>query len=205
MSNAIGKAIKNGREVLVKNGYSSEGDPIDEKWVIRTIRTIAAHVKMPKAACEGLKALADVVEAMAKQRMVDDITEIVTKDIREIVGEMRTLVRRAADTEQRTRETLVEVQDIAETVKAAKRDISTIANMPPKSYADAAKRDSIPVKVAAVADRQETRSRQVIIQKADGIELKDYYGSCNGVYVMEGSVLSPGDCAGAYKRGWVSG
>lgn len=174
MSNAMGKAMKNGRDVLVKNGYSSDSDPIDEKWVIRTIRTIAAHVKTPKAASEGLKALADVAEAMAKQRMVDDITEIVTKDIREIVGEMRTLVRRAADMEQRTAETLAEVQDAAGAVKVMKRDISTIVSAPPKTYADAAKRDSTPAKVAAVADRQETRSRQIIIQKADNIELKDY-------------------------------
>ncbi len=141
------------------------------------MRTIATHVKTPKAASEGLKALADVVEAMTKQRMVDDITEIVTKDIKEIVGETRTLVRRAADMEQRTAETLAEVQDVAEVVKAAKQDLSTFASTPPKSYTDAAKRNSAPAKVAkvaAVAERQETRSRQVIIQKADGIELKDY-------------------------------
>ncbi|KAF9489002.1 hypothetical protein BDN71DRAFT_1512532 [Pleurotus eryngii] len=123
---------------------------------------------------EGLKALADMVEAMAKQQMVDDITEIVMKNIREIVGKMQTLVQHAMDMEQCTVETLVEVQDAAEVIKAVKWNISTIVNMPLRSYTNTAKRDSTPAKVAAVVDRQETWSRQVIIQKADDIELKNY-------------------------------
>ncbi|KAG5219443.1 RNA-directed DNA polymerase from transposon X-element [Salix suchowensis] len=142
MSNAIGKEIRNGMEVLVKNSYSSDSNLTDEKWVVRTIRTFVAHVKTPKAASEGLKALADVVEAMTKQQMVDVITEIVMKDIREIVEEMRTMAQCMADMEQHTAETLAKIRSIAEAVKAMKQNISTITNMPPKSYTDATKRDS---------------------------------------------------------------
>ncbi|KAG5219520.1 hypothetical protein IMY05_C4855000100 [Salix suchowensis] len=130
MNNAIGKAMRNGKDILVRNSFSLDSDTIDNRWVVKTIRTIAAHVKSPKAANEGLKALADVVEAMTKQRLVDDITEMVTKDVRETVGEMRTLARRAADTERRTAEMLAGIQDMAEVMKTVKQDLSNAINTP---------------------------------------------------------------------------
>ncbi|KAF9493436.1 hypothetical protein BDN71DRAFT_1432456 [Pleurotus eryngii] len=81
MNNAIGKAMRNGKDILVRNSFSLDSDTIDNRWVVKTICTIAAHIKSPKVVNEGLKTLADVVEAMTKQRLVDNITEMVMKDV----------------------------------------------------------------------------------------------------------------------------
>ncbi|KAF9499983.1 hypothetical protein BDN71DRAFT_1576979 [Pleurotus eryngii] len=87
----------------------------------------------------------NVVDAMARQHMTNNITEATSKDIGNIVDEMRHL-------------------DAAEAVKVAKNEIrSTPDTLTAQSYADTARRAATPIKAVTI-----------IIQKVEGINLKDY-------------------------------
>ncbi|KAF9490684.1 hypothetical protein BDN71DRAFT_1511091 [Pleurotus eryngii] len=153
MTNAATKTMQDAKDLLIDTDYCNSDEAFDAGGIARIVRRLVNVVKT-KGLQDAVKAVADVIEGVARQRMARDITELVKEEMREMMEGMQGMVKRVEEMGTKTMEAVSETQA--------------------KSYAAAAGERNTPARVTAILNRQDMRSRQIVIQRTAGVSSEDY-------------------------------
>ncbi|KAG9221604.1 hypothetical protein CCMSSC00406_0006763 [Pleurotus cornucopiae] len=166
------KNIDDVTRALIKLGWREESDRYqpDIHTAVGIIRSIGNSLKTPKAAKDGLRAVAALIELIERREMAEEVKGVIAEGIKEGMERgMAGVNERMGRMEDSVREA---VGGAASEMKEAREEIRSMGNRG-ASYADAAK-GILPTRLAAVIDRQDAKAKQVVVRRDRDIEEGQY-------------------------------